>query len=137
MNARPQAPQALSLHGLGAFRRFLVSGYGKIGWITFSIVWLITIVGIIFTAINVDKYSVFSIVCNLLLGWGALVLIPFMLIKISINGILYLILGGVVYTIGSVLYGLGKKIPYMHSVFHFFVLLGSFFQFIFIYYYCI
>lgn len=111
--------------------------YGPVGWITFVIVWIITIVGIVFNAINVDKYSKISVICNLLLGWGALLLIPFMLKVVSVRGIIYLIIGGIMYTIGSILYGLGKKIPYMHSVFHFFVLFGSFFQFLFIYFYCI
>ena len=111
--------------------------YGSIGWITFAIVWIITIVGIVFNGINVDKYSKISVVCNLFLGWGVLILITPIRSLVHDNGILYLILGGVFYTIGSILYGLGKKIKYMHSVFHFFVLFGSFFQFIFIYNYCI
>lgn len=36
-----------------------------------------------------------------------------------------LIAGGVAYTVGAVLYGLGKKVPYMHAVWHLFVLAGS------------
>ncbi len=111
--------------------------YGTLGWITFGIVWSVTIVGVVFNAINVDKYSLISVICNLILGWGALFLINPMLKIIPIKGVIYLILGGVMYTIGSILYGLGKKIPYMHSVFHFFVLFGSLFQFLFIYFYCI
>lgn len=111
--------------------------YGLLGWIIFGIVWSVTIVGVVFNAINVDKYSLISVICNLILGWGALFLINPMLQLIPIKGIVYLIIGGVMYTIGSILYGLGKKIPYMHSVFHFFVLFGSFFQFLFIYLYCI
>ena len=111
--------------------------YGKIGWITFGIVWFITIIGIVFNSINVDKYGLVSLICNLVLGWGVLILLNPMLEIISINNILYLILGGVFYTIGAVIYGIGKKIPYMHSIFHFFVLIGSYLQFVFIYYWCI
>ncbi len=111
--------------------------YGKIGWIVFGIIWSITIVGVVFNAINVDKYSKISVICNLILGWGSLFLIPIMLKLIPLKGVIYLILGGVMYTIGSILYALGKKIPYMHSVFHFFVLFGSLFHFLFIYLYCI
>ena len=108
-----------------------------IGWITFSVVWIITIIGVVFNAINVDKYNVVSVICNLLLGWGAVFLIKPMLDIISFKAISLLILGGVLYTIGSILYGLGSKIPYMHSVFHFFVLAGSISHFLFIYLYCI
>ena len=83
--------------------------YGITGWITFIIIWVITIVGIVFNSINVDKYSLLSVICNLLLGWGVLILLNPMLDVVPFKGILYLISGGIVYTIGSILYGLGKK----------------------------
>ena len=51
--------------------------------------------------------------------------------------ILWCLAGGIAYSVGAVLYGLGKKHRYMHSVFHFFVLLGSIFQFICIFFYVI
>ena len=51
------------------------------------------------------------------------------------NGFLLLLVGGIFYTIGAILYGIGKKKRYMHNVFHVFVLLGSFFQFLSIYIY--
>jgi hemolysin III len=109
----------------------------KLGWWVFGIVWFITIIAVVFNAIDVDKYTVISVICNLLLGWGVLLLIKPLLNVCSMNGIILLILGGVMYTVGSILYGIGSKIPYMHSVFHFFVLFGSIFHFIFIYGYCI
>lgn len=106
-------------------------------WITFSVVWIITIIGVVFNAINVDKYTVISVICNLLLGWGAVMLINPMLEVVSLKALNLLILGGILYTIGSILYGIGSKIPYMHSIFHFFVLAGSVCHFLFIYLYCI
>lgn len=108
-----------------------------IGWITFAIVWIITIVSVVFNAINVDKYNILSVICNLLLGWGAVFLIKPMLDIISFDAVLFLIIGGVLYTIGCILYAIGSKIPYMHSIFHLFVLVASFFHFLFIYLYCI
>ena len=111
--------------------------HGFIGWLTFSIVWIITIVGVVFNAVDVDKYSVISVICNLLLGWGAVFLIKPMLEYINMQAIMLLIIGGILYTIGSILYGVGRKVPYMHSIFHFFVLGGSVIHFIFIYLYCI
>ena len=110
---------------------------GPIGWITFALVWIITIVGVVFNVINVDKFTLVSALCNLLLGWGALFLIKPLLEVCPIQGIIFLVSGGVLYTIGSILYGLGSKIKYMHSIFHFFVLGGSILHFIFIYGYCI
>ena len=111
--------------------------YGKLGWIIFTIVWAITIIGIILNAINVDKYKNLSVICHLLLGWGSLIIINPLKASCSIQGIYLLIIGGIIYTIGSILYGIGSKIPYIHSVFHFFVIAGSIVHFFFIYLYCI
>ena len=110
---------------------------GTLGWIVFSIVWIITIVAIILNAINVDKYQVASVICHLLLGWGSLIIINPLAAACSKQALSLLIIGGLVYTIGSILYGLGRKIPYMHSIFHFFVIAGSILHFFFIYLYCI
>lgn len=110
---------------------------GALGWIIFGIVWFITILAVVFNCIDVDKYSVISVTCNLVLGWGVLVLIKPLLEVCEVEGIWLLISGGIVYTIGSILYGIGAKIPYLHSIFHFFVLIGSILHFLFIYNYCI
>lgn len=111
--------------------------YGTLGWIVFGIVWAITILAVVFNAIDVDKYQSVSAVCNLILGWGSLIIIKPLLAVCPVTGILLLIIGGIIYTIGAILYVLGDKIPYMHSAFHFFVIGGSIFHFLFIYLYCI
>lgn len=110
---------------------------GTLGWIVFSIVWTITIIAIILNSINVDKYQLASVICHLLLGWGSLIIINPLIKASSLHAVWVLIIGGIIYTIGSILYGIGRKIPYMHSVFHFFVLGGSIIHFFFIYLYCI
>lgn len=110
---------------------------GLLGWIIFGIVWTITIIAIILNSINVDKYQLASVICHLLLGWGSLIIINPLIKESSLHAVWILIIGGIIYTIGSILYGIGRKIPYMHSVFHFFVLGGSIFHFFFIYLYCI
>ncbi|MBQ9011455.1 MAG: hemolysin III family protein, partial [Bacilli bacterium] len=108
----------------------LVCFNDTIGWIVFALVWIITIIGIVLTAINVDKYQVPSVICHLLSGWLIVFAWEELVTKMDINGIILLILGGLAYTIGAILYGLGSKIKYMHSVFHFFVLLGSILHFL-------
>jgi hemolysin III len=97
----------------------------KIGYVTFSFVWLVTIIGIVLNCINVDKYQYASVVCHLLTGWAVIFTIKDLVIHMSNNGIILLILGGVSYSVGSLLYVIGSKKKYMHSVFHFFVLAGS------------
>ena len=110
---------------------------GALGWITFGIVWGITVLSVVFTAINVDKFSVLMVLCNLLLGWCGIMLLGPIMEACPMKGVWFLITGGIIYTIGAILYACGKKIPYMHSVFHLFVLGGSIFHFFFIFLYCI
>lgn len=108
-----------------------------IGFTIFGIVWGITLIAIVLNLIDVDKYQLFSVICNLVLGWAILVMIHPLLEVCSVRGVIYLILGGVMYSIGAILYGIGSKMRYMHSVFHFFVLAGSLFHFFMIYFYVI
>ena len=107
------------------------------GWLTFGIVWLVTTVAVVLSCIDVDKFQMVGVVCNLVLGWGSLLLLPILTTLVPWTGLMLLIFGGVAYTLGSVLYVVGSRVPYMHSVFHFFVLMGSLLHFFFIYLYCL
>jgi len=82
----------------------------------------------VFTAIDLKKYAVLSMVCYIGMGWCVIAAIKQLLAVMPLPGLVLMLLGGITYTIGAVLYGLGKKHRYMHSVFHFFVLGGSAFQ---------
>ncbi len=111
--------------------------YGELGWIIFGIVWGLTIPAIVFNAINVDKYQVISTFHSLILGWGALFLIKPLRSVCPPEGIWLLISGGISYTIGSILYGIGSQKQWFHSIFHLFVIAGATLHFFFIYFYCI
>lgn len=115
----------------------LFSSKPALGWTIFGIVWAVTIVAVVFNAINVDKYEVISVICNLILGWGVLIILKPISYVCRPEGIFFLIFGGILYTVGSILYAIGSKIKFMHSIFHFFVIAGSICHFIFIYFYCI
>lgn len=110
---------------------------GTLGWGMFGIVWAVTIVAVVFNCLNVEKYKVVSIVCNLLLGWAALFIIKPLIAACPSTGLSLLIWGGVVYSIGAILYGLGHKVRYMHSVFHFFVIGGSLLHYLMIFFYAV
>ena len=110
---------------------------GVLGWIILGSVFIVTTIGIVFTAISVDKFQVIGVICHLVSGWASLVAISSLLNNMGKSGLFFLILGGVMYTIGSILYGLGSKKKYMHCVFHIFCLLGTFFHFWCIYIYLI
>lgn len=99
-------------------------------WILFSIVWGLTILATVFTAIDLKRYSVFSMTCYIGMGWCIVLAGRTILEALSLPGLLWLVAGGVSYTVGAVLYGIGKKHRWMHSVFHLFVVAGSIMQFI-------
>ena len=106
---------------------------GTKGLILFFVISFITLIGIILTSIKIDKTEVLQVICHLISGWGVLFIIPTVLNTIGSKGFTYIILGGVMYTIGSILYGIGGKKRYMHSVFHIFCLLGTLFHFLCVY----
>ena len=107
----------------------LVSFNGPIGWTLFGIIWGVSILGIILNAIDLNKYKVISMILYIMMGWAIIFTFPRLLKVIDMAGIYLLVAGGIVYTIGAIFYGIGKKIKYMHSVFHFFVLAGSILHF--------
>ena len=108
---------------------------GPLGWILFSIVTTISLIGIILSSIAIDKFQVFEVICHLINGWSILIAIKTLYNNITFMGILLLLLGGIMYSLGAILYGIGAKKKYMHSIFHFFCLIGTIFHFIAIYIY--
>lgn len=110
---------------------------GAARWWFFGLTTFVTIIGIVANAVDMKKFQVLSVICHLISGWGALLFTKPLIAGIGTQGLLFVILGGVMYTIGAILYGIGSKIPYMHSVFHFFCIAGSIFHFIAVYGYCL
>ena len=75
-----------------------------------------------------QRYKTFSMLCYIGIGWCILLDIPSTLTALGHVGFGFLLAGGIAYSIGAVLYGIGKKRRYMHAVFHLFVILGSVLQ---------
>ena len=99
------------------------------GWVIFGVIWLLAIIGIVLNSIDIKKFKVFSMICYLLMGWCIIVKANLLPQLLGINGLVLLLTGGIAYTVGAVVYGLGKKYKYAHSIFHLFILLGSILQF--------
>lgn len=99
------------------------------GWIIFGVIWAIAILGVVLNSIDLKKYKIFSMICYLIMGWCIVFKITVLPELITWNGFALLLAGGIVYTIGAILYGVGKKVKYMHSVFHFCILIASILQF--------
>ena len=100
-----------------------------LGWGMFIFEWVLALIAATLTAIDLKKYEVFSMICYIGMGWA---IIPFWkqtLAAMTTPGFLLLLAGGIAYTIGAVLYGIGSKRKWMHSVFHIFVVLGAVLQY--------
>ncbi len=103
--------------------------YPVTGWVIFGVVWGVAILGIVANAISIEKFKVFSMICYIGLGWCVVFAWNKTVACIDFWGIFLLLAGGIAYTIGAVLYGIGKKRRYMHSIFHIFVCIGTLLQF--------
>lgn len=103
----------------------LVTLRGTFGWALFGVAWGAAVLGITLTAVDLKKYAKFSMACYLAMGWAVVVAVKPMLTHMAAGGLILLLAGGVFYTVGAVLYGIGRRKKYIHSVWHFFVLAGS------------
>ena len=101
-----------------------------IGWGLLILEWGLAALAITLTAIDLKKYNVFSMICYIGMGWAILPFLKLMTELLTMPGFWLLLSGGIAYTIGAVLYGIGSKMRWMHSVFHIFVVLGSLLQFL-------
>jgi hemolysin III len=102
---------------LGAFR----AQYPADAWVLFGILWGFAILGITLTAVNRKKFQIFAIICYLGMGWSAMFRITRLIEVLGAPFFILIVAGGVSYTVGVLFYAAGKKIKYMHSVFHLFV----------------
>lgn len=115
----------------------LVGVGGILGWVLFSIVASVSIVGIVLSAVDVDKFTVFEVICHLVNGWSIVAGVIPLYHNCGLAAVLLILGGGLLYSLGAVLYLIGAKKKYMHSIFHFFCLGGTVLHFLAIYLYII
>lgn len=106
-----------------------------LGWTIFGIIWGAAALGITLNAIDLKSFKLFSMICYLGMGWCIILCAKPTYAAIGIGGTVFLLTGGVAYTIGAVLYCLGKKRRYIHSIFHLFIVAGSILHFFTILFY--
>ncbi len=111
--------------------------YPAIGWGLFAFEWAMAALAITLTAIDLHKFRVFSMVCYIGMGWAVLLFLPQTMGVLTKAGFAYLLAGGIAYTVGAVLYGIGSKRRWFHPVFHIFVVLGSLLQLVSILFYAL
>ncbi len=106
-----------------------------LGWTIFGVIWGAAALGITLNAIDLKSYKVFSMICYLAMGWCIVLCAKQTYAAVDFGGIVFLLTGGVAYTLGAVLYGVGKKHRYFHSIFHLFIVAGSLLHFFMILFY--
>ena len=125
----------------GSYTAVLLPGmllvYPDITRLLLTAEWTLAVLAAALTAIDLRIYRAFSMFCYIGMGWGIVFFLPQTLEVMTWAGFGLLLAGGIAYTIGAILYGIGSKKPWMHSVFHIFVVLGSFLQFLSIYFYAL
>ncbi len=103
-----------------------VRSYNPIkSYIMFAFVWGLSALCIVFNSIDLKKYRVFSMICNIGIGWFIIIELHPLYVHFGFSPVALLLGGGLCYTVGAILYGLGVTKKYFHSIFHFFVLAGS------------
>lgn len=107
----------------------LVVLHGALSWLVFGLECGFCVLGICFKAIFGPKFEVLSTLFYLLMGCLALIVIKPIYDALSFQGMMYILYGGIFYILGIIFFALDKKIPFFHSIWHLFVLMGSFFHF--------
>jgi len=105
---------------------------GWVGWLIFGIIWFMAVAGVCLKLFFTGRFKHLSTALYLVMGWMIIFAIGPLLDALASDGVLWLTLGGVAYSIGAMLYSI-KRIPMNHAIFHVFVVLGSTCQFFTVY----
>jgi len=112
----------------------LVTLNGAMGWVLFGITWGLAVAGVVLKLFYTGRFEKLSTTSYILMGWVAVIAAKPLIENLSDGGLLYLVLGGISYTIGAAFYAI-RKLPYNHAIFHVWVLAGSILHFVSIFFY--
>lgn len=107
---------------------------GALGWVIFGVIWATAIMGIIYKCLWLGKFQKLSTVLYVVMGWFCLLGAKALYNGLGPRGFLLLVLGGVAFTVGAVLYSF-KNIKFGHVIWHLFVLLGTILMYFSVYLY--
>ncbi len=106
----------------------LVTLRGVTGWILFGFIWGCAALGIVFNAINLEKFRKVSVVCYIIMGWAIIFAVRPLVQAMPKISLIFLLIGGIAYSVGVIFYAI-KKVKYFHSVWHLFTVAGSIFHY--------
>lgn len=108
-----------------------------LAWVVLGVVWGMSAFAIVLNSIDLKRFKVLSNILYLLIGWCVIFTVKPVYEAITFGGFMWLLAGGILYSIGAVLYLVGHKKRYIHSVFHIFIDLASICHFVCIFFYVI
>ncbi|TFG38180.1 MAG: hypothetical protein E4H39_00880 [Syntrophobacterales bacterium] len=118
----------------GSYTPFLlISMGGALGWSFFGIIWGLAALGITFQLHLIEKHKILVVFLYIAMGWSVITVIKPLIASIPTIGLVFLIVGGLAYTLGTIFYA-WDRLPYNHAIWHGFVLAGSIFHFFSIFY---
>ncbi|TVT53184.1 MAG: hemolysin III family protein [Sedimenticola thiotaurini] len=118
--------QAIYLLIAGSYTPFtLISLEGIVGWWMFGAIWGMAVLGLVLDALPRHGLRVLPMIIYFVMGWLILLAIKPLLVALPLAGFVWLLTGGLLYSSGIVFYTLDKRYPWMHGVWHLFVLGGS------------
>ncbi len=118
--------QAIYLLIAGSYTPFtLVTLDGIVGWWLFGAIWGMAVLGLVLDALPRRGARVLPLIIYFVMGWLILLAIKPLLASLPRAGFIWLLTGGLLYTSGIVFYALDRRYPWMHGVWHLFVLAGS------------
>lgn len=105
------------------------------GWTLLIACWVAAITAVVITFTLFNKTKVIQMVLYMVIGWSSFMTVFVLWKHFSKDAIFLMVTGGIAYTIGAILYGIGRKKRYIHAVFHIFIILGAFLHFLGLYLY--
>ena len=98
---------------------------GMWGWTLFGLVWSLALTGIVLKIVYVAWYQRFSTFLYLVMGWLVVIALKVLLLHMSTWGLIWLLSGGLAYTVGVVFFLVDERIRYSHFIWHLFVIAGT------------
>jgi len=109
----------------GTYTPFLLTSIrGALGWTFFGIIWAVAITGIVIRSVHLYRYRRLMVAIYLVMGWMFVFILNSMINNLPAISLIFLLIGGLSYTIGVIFYA-WRKLPFGHGIWHLFVLGGS------------